>query len=111
MTSLRRPAHRAQFCRTPMRWLSTPSRGGRSRGQTIVIFALSLTVLLGFAGLSVDVMRIYDLYAREQRAAEAGALAGVMYLPCYYNSAGSTCGDGSTSPDGNSAASRAMEEV
>jgi Flp pilus assembly protein TadG len=55
------------------------------RGQTLVIFALTLTVLLGLAGLTIDVARAYDLYARMLRAAEAGALAGVVYLPNHYN--------------------------
>jgi|GEM_PF-1641102 len=63
------------------------------RGQTLIIFALSFTVLLGLAGLAVDVARMYDLYARMQRAAEAGALAGVLYLPNYYSTAMSP-GDG-----------------
>ncbi len=57
------------------------------RGQSLVIFVLSLTVLIGLAGLAVDVVRAYDLYARELRAAEAGALAGVAYMPNYYNTA------------------------
>jgi hypothetical protein len=70
-----------------------------------VIFALSLTVLLGFAGLAVDVMRVYDVYAREQRAAEAGALAGVLYMPNFYDSA-------SVAPaDGESAVQRAELEI
>jgi Flp pilus assembly protein TadG len=55
------------------------------RGQTLVIFALTLTVLLGLAGLTIDVARAYDLYARMLRAAEAGALAGVVYQPNHYN--------------------------
>jgi hypothetical protein len=78
-----------------------------------VIFALTLTVLLGFAGLSIDAIRLYDLYARELRAAEAGALAGVSYMPCYYDqpTSASPCPSGSTSPDANSAVARAMEEV
>ena len=41
----------------------------RQRGQTLVIFALSFTVLLGMAGLVIDVARAYDLYASMQRAA------------------------------------------
>jgi hypothetical protein len=73
-------------------------------------------VLMGLGGLSIDVMRLYDLYARAQRAAEAGALAGVLYLPCYYASTASDttvsgCAPGA-SPDGtNSAVSRALNEV
>lgn len=76
-----------------------------ARGQSLVIFALTITVLLAMAGLAVDVIRVYDLYARAQRAAEAGALAGVLYMPNFYNT-------GSTAPaDGNSATCRAMLEV
>src|SRR5215469_14044334 len=80
-------------------------RTGRrlQRGQTLVIFALSFTVLLGMAGLVIDVARAYDLYARMQRAAEAGALAGVLYMPAYYN----TVRPG----DVDSAVSRASKEV
>ncbi len=41
----------------------------RSRGQTLIFFALSVTVLIAILGLAVDTIRIYDLYARMQRAA------------------------------------------
>ncbi len=51
------------------------------RGQTLIIFALSLTALLTQAGLTIDVARAYDVYARMQRAAEAGSEAGVLHLP------------------------------
>jgi hypothetical protein len=74
------------------------------KGQTLIIFALSLTMLLSLAGLSVDVARIYDLYARMQRAAEAGAAAGVLYLPTYYSAA-------RTPGDGLSAVNRATVET
>src|SRR5260370_35424318 len=57
----------------------------RQRGQTLIIFALSLTVLLGLAGLAVDATRAYDLYARRARAPEAGALAGVLDMPNNYS--------------------------
>lgn len=77
----------------------------RQRGQSLIIFALSLTVLLGLAGLAVDVTRLYDQYARMQRAAEAGALAGVLYMPNHYNSPLPAPGDG------NTAISRASQEV
>jgi Flp pilus assembly protein TadG len=78
-------------------------RTGRQRGQTLVIFALSFTVLLGLAGLAVDVARAYDLYAGMQRAAEAGALAGALYMPSYYNLV--------RPGDVDSAVSRASKEV
>ena len=83
---------------------SPPPRRSRQRGQTLVIFALSLTVLMGFAGLAIDVLRAYDLYAREERAAEAGALAGVIYMPNFYCTL-------ATSIDNNSAITRALTEV
>jgi hypothetical protein len=79
-----------------------PKRRGQS-GQTLVIFALSFTVLIGLAGLAIDATRAYDLYARMQRAAEAGALAGVLYMPAYYNSV--------RPGDTDSAVSRASKEV
>lgn len=50
-------------------------------GQTLIIFALTFTTLLGMSGLVVDVARAYDLYGKMQRAAEAGALAAVLYMP------------------------------
>jgi hypothetical protein len=79
------------------------SQRSRQRGQTLVIFALSFTVLLGLAGLAIDVGRVYDLYARMQRAAEAGALAGVLYMPGYY--------DVIRPGDVDSAVSRASKEI
>ncbi len=78
-------------------------RRARSRGQSLIIFALTATVLLGLAGLAVDGARAVDLYARMQRAAEAGALAGVLYMPSYYN----TVRPGDT----DSAISRASKEI
>ncbi|HST88460.1 MAG TPA: Tad domain-containing protein, partial [Ktedonobacterales bacterium] len=74
------------------------------KGQSIIIFALTITVLLGFAGLAIDVARAYDLYGRMQRAADAGATAGVLYMPDFYSTA-RTPGDGFT------AISRASQEV
>src|SRR3979409_2621085 len=51
------------------------------RGQTIVITALMLTVLLGFFGLVADVGWLQINIVRAQRAADAAALAGAPYLP------------------------------
>src|SRR3989441_8250708 len=51
------------------------------RGQTLVIVALTLTALFGFVGLVADI-GWYELnMVRIQRAADAAALAGVVYLP------------------------------
>ena len=59
-------------------------RPTHTRGQTLIIFALTFSVLIGILGLAIDTVRVYDLYARMQRAAEAGSLAGVIYMPNFY---------------------------
>jgi hypothetical protein len=51
------------------------------KGTVIVLFALTLTVILGFTALAID---IGDLYVRRnelQNAADAAALAGALLLP------------------------------
>lgn len=88
----------------------------RKRGQAIIIFALTITFLIGLTGLAIDVIRAYDLYAREHRAAEAGALAGDLYMPCFYNTVSSAngCGPGVSpgNPPGQSTAIKvALGEV
>ena len=40
-----------------------------------------IAVLLGMAGLSVDIANWYLQGNREQKAADAAALAGAVYLP------------------------------
>ena len=52
-----------------------------TRGQIIVLFALSLTVMIGIMGLAIDVSYTWVNEMRMQRAADAGALAGAVYLP------------------------------
>jgi len=79
-------------------------RRWRSRGQTLIFFALSVTVLVAILGLAIDTIRIYDLYARMQRAAEAGALAAVLYMPNYYST-------NLTTPPADDAICRALEET
>src|SRR5712691_11236870 len=51
------------------------------RGQTLVIVALMLTLLFGFVGLVADVAWYELNLIRVQRAADAAALAGVVFLP------------------------------
>src|SRR5207237_1706732 len=51
------------------------------RGQTLVIVALSIVMLLGFTGLVTDVAWYEVNLMRIQRAADSAALAGVVYLP------------------------------
>ena len=77
---------------------------GRRRGQTLVIFALSLTVLIAIVGLSIDTIRIFDLYGRMERAAEAAALAGVIYMPNSYSV-------NLNQPPGDNAICRALQET
>lgn len=48
----------------------------RNRGQVLVLVALALIVLLGFAALGIDVGYMYSVRHELQRCADAGALAG-----------------------------------
>ncbi len=52
----------------------------RQRGSVVVLFALLLPVLLGFAALAVDVSRIQLTKQELQNAADAAALAGAAML-------------------------------
>src|SRR5579863_2307493 len=56
-------------------------RAGREDGQVIVIMVLFLVVLLGFAGLVVDVGRVYVAQRELQQAVDAAALAAAQDLP------------------------------
>lgn len=58
-------------------------RRGES-GFVIVWMALVMTVLLGFAGMAVDLGNWYFNIQRAQRAADAASLDGDPYLPQYY---------------------------
>jgi Flp pilus assembly protein TadG len=51
------------------------------RGQSFIMVALMLTALLGFVGIVIDVGWYEVNLIRVQRAADAAALAGVVYLP------------------------------
>jgi hypothetical protein len=53
-----------------------PLVGGREGGQMIVVFAVVLLVLLGFAALGIDVGYMYSVRNDLQRSADSGALAG-----------------------------------
>ena len=52
----------------------------REEGQSLVLVALWLTVLLGFAALAIDVGRLYSERRFLQNAADAAALAGAAAL-------------------------------
>lgn len=51
------------------------------RGSALILVALALTVLVGFAGLAVDAGRLYIERQRLQTIADAAALAGARQLP------------------------------
>lgn len=50
-------------------------------GQVLVLFALVMLVLMGFAALATDVGMAYNQKTNLQSAADAAALAGAMKLP------------------------------
>lgn len=56
----------------------------------LVWFALMLTMLIGFAGFAVDLSNWWLQAERLQRAADAGAHAGVVFMPADVTSARST---------------------
>jgi Flp pilus assembly protein TadG len=49
-------------------------------GQSMVLFAIMLIVLVGFAGLAIDGGRLYMAKSKHQKAVDAGALAGADAL-------------------------------
>lgn len=53
----------------------------KEAGQILVIFALMLTVLIGLVGIAIDVTYAWRNGLQIQRAADAAAMAGVVYLP------------------------------
>ena len=57
------------------------ARAPRELGQVLPIFVIMSVVLLGGAALLTDVAWWWTFEQRMQRAADAGALAGAIYLP------------------------------
>ena len=57
------------------------ARGGGDHGYVLVMFALLLVPLLLMVGLAVDVGAWYNRASDIRRAADAAALAGVVWLP------------------------------
>ena len=53
----------------------------KQAGQIVVIFALMLTVLIGLMGIALDTTYAWRESLRVQRASDAAALAGVVYMP------------------------------
>lgn len=82
MTAVRRRLA-ARRARLERRWRE-------ERAAVLVWFALMLTMLIGFAGFAVDVSNWWLQAERLQRAADAGAHAGVVFLPADLPSARTT---------------------
>jgi Flp pilus assembly protein TadG len=53
----------------------------RERGQVLVLFVLSSFVIIGMVAIVIDVAWFWSNQQRMQRAADAGALAGAVFLP------------------------------
>ncbi len=65
----------------PKRAHPRPRRGRDDGGYVAAVMALLLTVLLTFSAFAVDVGGWYARASQLQRAADAGALAGVVWMP------------------------------
>lgn len=55
--------------------------GSRESGQSLILFVLALTMLLGFAALTIDVGNAFHDSGKLQNAADAASLAGAAVLP------------------------------
>lgn len=65
-----------------MHWFFRRARDvGPERGFYMVWFALTLVTLTAFAGLGLEYSRWNNLSARIQKAADASALAGAVFMP------------------------------
>ena len=51
------------------------------RGQVLALFALMIFVIIGVVAIVIDISWVWSSGLRIQRAADAAALAGVIYLP------------------------------
>lgn len=60
---------------------STRAGGKRPRGQILVLFAMAIVAMMGMVAVVIDVSWYWATALRVQRAADAAALAGVVWLP------------------------------
>ena len=79
-----------------------PHRSCGQRGQTLIIMAFLIPFIILLLGLVIDSARLYILAAEAERTAEAGALAGALYMPTYYSTP-------APPPDGEYAINRVCE--
>lgn len=72
-------------------------RGGlKQAGQIVVVFALMLVVLIGLVGIAVDTTYAWRQALMVQRASDAAALAGVVYMPGNFTTATTTADSAAT---------------
>jgi Flp pilus assembly protein TadG len=76
------------------------------KGQTAIIFVLSAVFLIGLLGLGVDGVNGFFTANSASRAAEAGVLAGVIFMPNDVN-----CNSANPSGSGNDAKDRVWAEA
>jgi hypothetical protein len=62
-------------------WRKRREGSSRDDAFVLVFVTISLTVLLGLAGMAIDVGNWYLHISRAQNASDSAALAGVVYLP------------------------------
>src|SRR5450755_4138183 len=60
---------------------SRPRRTLRQQGQVLAIFATATILFVGILAIVIDVSWYWANSLRVQRAADAAALAGAIYLP------------------------------
>ncbi len=65
--------------------METPSKR-QSKGQVLVLAALSLTVLIGFVGLAADTGYFFDYRRRMTAAADSAAVAGALEIKRSFSS-------------------------
>ncbi len=70
-----------EMTRSKNLWLRERILRMREDGSVLPFFALVLTVMMGAAGLCLDLGNWYLQTSRMQRAADAAALTGSVYLP------------------------------
>src|SRR5690242_20706070 len=74
-------AHFQLSLRRHARGCESRGRSRREEGQALVLMMLALVVLLGFAGLVLDIGRTYVAQRQLQQAVDASALAAAQDLP------------------------------
>ncbi len=76
-------------------------------GQVLMLVAFAIVVLMGFAGLAVDVGELWSVRRHMQTAADAGAVAGAIALRL--NQSASAAADSVTSVNGFTAGSAGVD--